>query len=72
MQNLSQPSCTVTKAEICTFARGALGQMREFVLSGKIRGHQLLAGGAGLGDQGREAMIALRPDHDIDGAARAP
>ena len=42
--------------------------MRKFVLSGEIRGHHLLAGGAGRGDQGREAMIALRSDHDIDGA----
>ena len=41
--------------------------MRKFVLGREIRGEHLLAGGAGLGDKRREAMIALRPDHDIDG-----
>ena len=71
MQNLSQPSCTVTKAETPRAAdRGAARrrEMVELVLDRKFGVDRLAVLGAR--QHLRQPVIALRPDHEIDAGAR--
>ncbi len=68
MQNLSQPSCTVTKAQtprarIAATARR--GELIELVVERKF-GIDRLVAALGARQQLRQAMIALRPEHEID------
>ena len=69
MQNLSQPSCTVTKARdpaFADFVRRWRGEVIELAFGGKIRVENR-ARGFGAAQKLRQAMIALRPDDDIHG-----
>ena len=63
MQNLSQPSCTVRKADGWRADDRPLRQREEFVFRGKLGlDHALPPRHAQL----RQAVIALRPDDEID------